>query len=177
MAGINRAIVIGLAPLIEAEPEQAEPEPPSPELSPSSLPMPQAADVAEPPAMDAPSPDSFGNLMTLLALVADAPASRARLLELRAQLDAVAKASARLAADRVAFDEHAQRIRADLEAKTSELRKRQVKLRGDQGQLAAQQEVISRQKAALDAREGVGLVEVGAPGGLTRESDRAGWMR
>jgi len=166
--GIVRAIATALAPVPAAPDEPAKAEQPAAALS-VDLPMPPQIDTAAEP-VTAPAPDGFAGVLGLIALITDATASKARLLELRAQFDAVGIASTKLAAARATFDEHAQRIRTDLEAKTSELRRRQVKLRGEEGQFFAEREVFRRQKDALDAREGRGLIAVG-DGGLMREPD------
>jgi len=78
---------------------------------------PEGANMVDPHAESAvAAPDPYSVLAGLLTLITDAPTFGARIRELKETLAAIDAGQAKLAADRLAFDEHEKAVRADLDA-------------------------------------------------------------
>jgi hypothetical protein len=113
--------------------------------------------------------DAFEDAFALLAAASDAPGCKARVAELRKQLDAIEKAQAQLDADRAATA--ADKAAADEREKS--LREREAKVTLAERTLAAGQQQLAADRRAMAPRPGFdpnfGPGSMG-PGGMTREA-------
>jgi hypothetical protein len=125
------------------------------------------SDETEVSAFAPSGPDAFTAVLTLLALIADPTASRARLVELRQQLAAVEDAQAKLAAARAEHQATMERELKALEADKSAVAARWAELNRRSADIDQQAELHAEARAELDRLRGK-HIEV-LPGGGTRE--------
>jgi chromosome segregation ATPase len=90
--------------------------------------------------------DAFDDAFAVLAAAADVPGCKARLTELKKQLDAVEKASARLDADLAAHERAVAEATAASDEREQKLRDREVKV------AFAERDIAAREKVIADAR-------------------------
>jgi hypothetical protein len=83
--------------------------------------------------MSDPTPESFAAVAALIALITDAPACKSRLAELRQQIDAAAKAQARLDAAQPIHDQAA----AALETREAAVTERERQVEAWSGSISA----------------------------------------
>jgi hypothetical protein len=125
-------------------------------------------DDTEAPAVALPAPDAFGAVLTLIGLVVDPKAFRARIADLQKQIAAVDKAQAKLAADRAEYDATITRERAAIEQDREKYVKRWTELNRSGPDIEALTEANRKLTEELDRLKGRRIEAVG-PSGLTRE--------
>jgi hypothetical protein len=113
--------------------------------------------------------DPFDNAFALLAAAADVPGCKARIGELRRQLDEIGKAQARLDADRAS----AAADKAADDTREKALREREIAVAIGERNLSAGLQQLAADRRAMAPRPGFdpnfGPGSVG-PGGITREA-------
>jgi hypothetical protein len=115
-----------------------------------------------------PSPDAFSTVMTLLALLVDPKACRARIADLQKHIAAADKAQANLAADRAEHQATMARERAAIEADKRASAARWAELNRRQYELDQQAEMHADTRAALDRLTGRRIEMLPGGGGGAR---------
>jgi septal ring factor EnvC (AmiA/AmiB activator) len=103
----------------------------------------------------------------LIALITDAPACAARMAELQAREQKVAKGEAALAAAREQHERTVAKERGEHDARETRLRERAEKLSAAEGLLAHREKSLEERKRILDRRDHA-LDRDLPEGGLTR---------
>jgi hypothetical protein len=100
--------------------------------------------------MDDNHTDTFSAVAALITLVIDAKATKQRLAELQAQMDAVAAAEAKLAGERDAHNQAVANATAALDAREKKVRQREVDVAAREGELRHGQQVLADAKQRLE---------------------------